>query len=295
MKHSWQVWQKGVWENSYQYIWWEWIVSLVSSHQQYLWQEYECAIISIPSAYTSLSAMIRCDAAAWLVPFTGSAEEMWLQNGPYWTLNAGLLTFRPAMLFTTVVSSVFFNTPAVTLDPTVQHYVKIYLMKKIFVEIQRHFFVRFGEFMLLSGCKMASNIICFMLSCFGWNHLLNILMMFPLFQFQLVADLFQDTNKDGSSSTSSSSKSSRINVRSAKPTPKVPNKEHRKTVGHQVSIPSDTEAWVQSTCLWAGVCLCRCHSAFLECIEPFNRKQWHNKSVFWKCFGGARTFSIVDV
>lgn len=67
-------------------------------------------------------------------------------------------------------------------------------------------------------------------------------MMFPLFQFQLVADLFQDTNKDGSSSTSSSSKSSRINVRSAKPTPKVPNKEHRKTVGHQVSIPSDTEA-----------------------------------------------------
>ncbi|XP_071206363.1 unconventional myosin-Vb-like isoform X2 [Salvelinus alpinus] len=51
-------------------------------------------------------------------------------------------------------------------------------------------------------------------------------------KFQLVADLFQDTNKDGSSSTSSS-KSSRINVRSAKPTPKVPNKEHRKTVGHQ--------------------------------------------------------------
>ncbi|CAB1318320.1 unnamed protein product [Coregonus sp. 'balchen'] len=50
---------------------------------------------------------------------------------------------------------------------------------------------------------------------------------------KLVADLFQDSNKDGSSSTSSSSKSSRINVRSAKPTPKVPNKEHRKTVGHQ--------------------------------------------------------------
>lgn len=70
-------------------------------------------------------------------------------------------------------------------------------------------------------------------------------MMFPLFQFQLVADLFQDTNKDGSSSTSSSSKSSRINVRSAKPTPKVPNKEHRKTVGHQVSILSDTEAFGQ--------------------------------------------------
>uniref|UniRef100_A0A4W5PMI8 Myosin VB n=1 Tax=Hucho hucho TaxID=62062 RepID=A0A4W5PMI8_9TELE len=52
-------------------------------------------------------------------------------------------------------------------------------------------------------------------------------------KFQLVADLFQDTNKDSSISTSSSSKSSRVNVRAAKPTPKVPNKEHRKTVGHQ--------------------------------------------------------------
>uniref|UniRef100_A0A673ZW02 Myosin VB n=1 Tax=Salmo trutta TaxID=8032 RepID=A0A673ZW02_SALTR len=52
-------------------------------------------------------------------------------------------------------------------------------------------------------------------------------------KFQLVADLFQDTNKDSSISTSSSSKSSRVNVRASKPTPKVPNKEHRKTVGHQ--------------------------------------------------------------
>uniref|UniRef100_A0A8C8GJR5 Myosin VB n=1 Tax=Oncorhynchus tshawytscha TaxID=74940 RepID=A0A8C8GJR5_ONCTS len=42
-----------------------------------------------------------------------------------------------------------------------------------------------------------------------------------------------DTNKDSSISTSSSSKSSRVNVRASKPTPKVPNKEHRKTVGHQ--------------------------------------------------------------
>uniref|UniRef100_A0A8C7GVV8 Myosin VB n=1 Tax=Oncorhynchus kisutch TaxID=8019 RepID=A0A8C7GVV8_ONCKI len=50
---------------------------------------------------------------------------------------------------------------------------------------------------------------------------------------KLMADLFQDTNKDSSISTSSSSKSSRVNVRASKPTPKVPNKEHRKTVGHQ--------------------------------------------------------------
>ncbi|XP_030291635.1 LOW QUALITY PROTEIN: unconventional myosin-Vb [Sparus aurata] len=46
-------------------------------------------------------------------------------------------------------------------------------------------------------------------------------------QFQLVADLFND--KDGVPS----SKSSRVNVRAAKPTPKTPNREHRKTVGHQ--------------------------------------------------------------
>lgn len=163
MKHSWQVWQKGVWENSYQYIWWEWIVSLVSSHQQYLWQEYECAIISIPSAYTSLSAMIRCDAAAWLVPFTGSAEEMWLQNGPYWTLNAGLLTFRPAMLFTTVVSSVFFNTHCYfTGSCSIARYVSY---EK---DVCRNFtplLVWFGDLMLLSSCKMGYNIICFMISC----------------------------------------------------------------------------------------------------------------------------------
>ncbi|TMS08761.1 Unconventional myosin-Vb [Larimichthys crocea] len=46
-------------------------------------------------------------------------------------------------------------------------------------------------------------------------------------QFQLVADLFHD--KDDVTS----SKSSRVNVRAAKSTPKGPNKEHRKTVGHQ--------------------------------------------------------------
>ncbi|XP_038136448.1 unconventional myosin-Vb isoform X3 [Cyprinodon tularosa] len=46
-------------------------------------------------------------------------------------------------------------------------------------------------------------------------------------QFQLVADLFQE--KDDLPS----SKSSKVNVRSLKTVPKVPNKEHRKTVGHQ--------------------------------------------------------------
>uniref|UniRef100_A0A6Q2XFM9 Myosin VB n=1 Tax=Esox lucius TaxID=8010 RepID=A0A6Q2XFM9_ESOLU len=52
-------------------------------------------------------------------------------------------------------------------------------------------------------------------------------------KYQLVADLFQDTSKDSSNITITSSKSAKINVRSAKPTPKVPNKEHKKTVGHQ--------------------------------------------------------------
>lgn len=47
-------------------------------------------------------------------------------------------------------------------------------------------------------------------------------------QFQLVADLFHEKDDVASS------KSSRINVRAAKSTPKTPNKDHRKTVGHQV-------------------------------------------------------------
>ncbi|XP_042338096.1 unconventional myosin-Vb-like, partial [Plectropomus leopardus] len=46
-------------------------------------------------------------------------------------------------------------------------------------------------------------------------------------QFQLVADLFHD--KDDVVPP----KSSRVNVRAAKSTPKAPNKDHRKTVGHQ--------------------------------------------------------------
>ncbi|XP_051249881.1 unconventional myosin-Vb isoform X1 [Dicentrarchus labrax] len=46
-------------------------------------------------------------------------------------------------------------------------------------------------------------------------------------QFQLVADLFHEKEDV------TSSKSSKINVRAAKSTPKAPNKDHRKTVGHQ--------------------------------------------------------------
>ncbi|KAM3599551.1 uncharacterized protein V6R79_007865 [Siganus canaliculatus] len=45
-------------------------------------------------------------------------------------------------------------------------------------------------------------------------------------EFQLVSDLFHE-KEDAPPSKS------RVNVRPAKPTPKAPNKEHRKTVGHQ--------------------------------------------------------------
>ncbi|XP_036384291.1 unconventional myosin-Vb isoform X3 [Megalops cyprinoides] len=50
-------------------------------------------------------------------------------------------------------------------------------------------------------------------------------------KFQLVADLFQEGKEAPVPTTTS--KGSRINVRPAKPTPKAPNREHRKTVGHQ--------------------------------------------------------------
>ncbi|XP_052393099.1 unconventional myosin-Vb isoform X1 [Carassius gibelio] len=50
-------------------------------------------------------------------------------------------------------------------------------------------------------------------------------------QFQLVADLFQDGKDSGP--PSATSKSSKINVRAAKPAPKGHNREHRKSVGTQ--------------------------------------------------------------
>lgn len=46
-------------------------------------------------------------------------------------------------------------------------------------------------------------------------------------QFQLVADLFHEKEETGPSK-------SRVNVRPAKSVPKIPNKDHKKTVGHQV-------------------------------------------------------------
>ncbi|XP_016334409.1 unconventional myosin-Vb-like, partial [Sinocyclocheilus anshuiensis] len=49
--------------------------------------------------------------------------------------------------------------------------------------------------------------------------------------FQLVADLFHDGKDAGP--LSATSKTSKINVRAAKPVPKGHNREHRKTVGTQ--------------------------------------------------------------
>lgn len=50
----------------------------------------------------------------------------------------------------------------------------------------------------------------------------------------MVADLFQD-EKDAASTTSVGKGTSKINVRSARPVIKAANKEHKKTVGHQVT------------------------------------------------------------
>lgn len=62
---------------------------------------------------------------------------------------------------------------------------------------------------------------------FLWPPFLFLFFSSP--QFQLVADLFSD--KDDVTPA----KSARVNVRALKTVPKAPNKEHRKTVGHQVS------------------------------------------------------------
>lgn len=55
-----------------------------------------------------------------------------------------------------------------------------------------------------------------------------------------MADLFHD-DKDSvpAAATSGKGSSSKINVRSARPPLKASNKEHKKTVGHQVSLRQD--------------------------------------------------------
>lgn len=55
-------------------------------------------------------------------------------------------------------------------------------------------------------------------------------------KFPLVADLFHD-DKDSvpATNTAKNRSSSKINIRSSRPLIKVPNKEHKKSVGYQVS------------------------------------------------------------
>uniref|UniRef100_A0A8C9ACN9 Myosin VB n=1 Tax=Prolemur simus TaxID=1328070 RepID=A0A8C9ACN9_PROSS len=53
-------------------------------------------------------------------------------------------------------------------------------------------------------------------------------------KFPMVADLFHD-DKDPVPATTTPGKGSKINIRSARPPMKASNKEHKKTVGHQVS------------------------------------------------------------
>lgn len=50
----------------------------------------------------------------------------------------------------------------------------------------------------------------------------------------MVADLFQD-EKDAAPTASVAKGTSKISVRSARPVIKAANKEHKKTVGHQVT------------------------------------------------------------
>lgn len=88
-------------------------------------------------------------------------------------------------------------------------------------------------------------------------------------QFQLVADLFHD--KDD---VSSSAKPSRVNVRSLKTVPKAPNKEHRKTVGHQVRLRPSCRAG----CDGAGaqrVCLFQFRSSLHLLMDTLNATTPH--------------------
>lgn len=79
----------------------------------------------------------------------------------------------------------------------------------------------------------------FYINFFGFlfEHFHFSLFFYFLVQFQLVADLFHDGK--GAGPPSATSKTSKINVRPAKPIPKGHNREHRKTVGTQVRLVSD--------------------------------------------------------
>lgn len=57
-----------------------------------------------------------------------------------------------------------------------------------------------------------------------------------LSQYPMVADLFHDAKDPVPTASTGKGASSKINIRSARPAMKAANKEHKKTVGHQVGI-----------------------------------------------------------
>lgn len=72
---------------------------------------------------------------------------------------------------------------------------------------------------------------------------------FSSLQFQLVADLFHEKEETGPSK-------SRVNVRPAKSVPKIPNKDHKKTVGHQVMAQLLSLKRGTSALLMSWMCFC---------------------------------------
>lgn len=99
------------------------------------------------------------------------------------------------------------------------------------------------------------------------------------FQFPLVSDLFRDDKDAIPATPAGKGSSSKINIRSAKPPMKAANKEHKKTVGHQVSSRLTAQSHSCGVCGWGDLAVGMTTRAGRS-WQPWCQWPWPLKSSF---------------